>query len=69
MARAGEEFLTSFLNTIGSGIKERRAKTEAYKEEGYDAELYFYRWMPIFWFFILIYNVFFRDRNDNTGLE
>jgi len=37
MARAGEEFLTSFLNTIGSGIKERRAKTEAYKEEGYDA--------------------------------
>lgn len=39
------------------------------KEEGYDTELYFYRWMPIAWLFILIYNVFFRDRNDNTGLE
>ena len=37
MARRGEEFLTSFLNTIGQGIKERRATTERYKEEGYDA--------------------------------
>ena len=37
MARKGEEFLTSFLETIGQGIKERRATTERYKEEGYDA--------------------------------
>ena len=37
MARRGEEFLTAFLNTIGQGIKERRATTERYKEEGYDA--------------------------------
>lgn len=39
-------------------------------EETEDASFYFYRWMPIFWLFILIYNVCFRDRgNDNTGLE
>lgn len=33
-------------------------------EEGFDSNLNIYKWMPITWFFILIYNVFFRDRNN-----
>lgn len=29
-----------------------------------------YKWLPLTWFFVLVYNVFFRDGgNDNTGLE
>ena len=24
-----------------------------------------YSWLPLTWFFVLIYNVFFRDRNNN----
>ncbi len=32
--------------------------------EGYESDLYLYRWIPITWFFILLYNVLTDDEDE-----